>query len=300
MRTRKLPRLIAIVGPTASGKSALGVALARAVGGEIISADSRQVYQGMDIGSGKITEREMKGVPHHMLDVADARHFFSVSDFKKQAERALSYMIERKKIPIVVGGSALYVNALVENQSYPEVPPNMALRRKLEKKSVSQLFSLVKKKDPTRAKTIDPKNPRRLIRALEIISALGKVPSLKPTRRYNVLKIGVQVSNGALKRSIDARLRKRFKYGMIDEVRRLHRHGVSWKQLESFGLEYRFIALYLQGKIKRGDLIPLLNRAIWDFVRRQKTWWKNDKKIVWVKKGETKKAIRLAKKFLFN
>ncbi|MEK7612980.1 MAG: tRNA (adenosine(37)-N6)-dimethylallyltransferase MiaA, partial [Patescibacteria group bacterium] len=169
-----MKKVLVIVGPTASGKSGLAVRLAKKFKGEIISVDSRQVYKGLDIGTGKITKKEMKGVPHYLLDVANPKKQFSVSQYKKFADKIVRYIVLENRLPIIVGGTGFYIDTLAGKFSLPDVPPNKLLRRKLEKFDTEELFKMLKKKDPARAKTIDRHNKVRLIRALEIVNALGR------------------------------------------------------------------------------------------------------------------------------
>ena len=171
-------KLLIILGPTASGKSDLAVQLAKKYNGEIISADSRQVYKGLNIGTGKITKKEMSGIKHHLLDVTDPKKVFTVSQFKTLVEIAIADISSRGKLPIICGGTGFYIQAVVDNIILPEVPPNKKLREKLNKKTTTELFEILKKLDNERAKNIDAKNPRRLIRAIEIAEKLGKVPPL--------------------------------------------------------------------------------------------------------------------------
>mgnify|MGYP003394200103 FL=1 len=290
-------KLIVVVGPTASGKSDLAVALARKFNGEIISADSRQVYRGLNIGSGKITKREMKGVPHHMLDVANPKNVYTVSQYQKAAQKIVRYIERKRKLPIICGGTGFYIDSLLSGTSLPPVPPNKALRKKLLKKPVAQLYKMLKKLDPRRAKEIDRHNPARLIRAIEIAKALGKVPKLNiQPSVFNVLKIGIRPENEELKKRIHERLLKRVRQGMIKEVGNLHKDGVSWKRLESFGLEYRFVAQYLQGKISKPE-IEQLETAIRQYAKRQLTWFKRDKEIQWFTPNQQKAAIKTALRF---
>jgi len=274
-----------IVGPTASGKSALAVTLAKKYRGEVISADSRQVYKGMDIGTGKVTKREMQSIPHHLLSVVDPRKQYSVEQYKKEVTRALQDILARGKTPIICGGTGFYIDALVHGTTLPSVPPNRALRKKLEKLSINKLFALLQKKDPTRAKTIDAKNPRRLIRALEIVEALGSVPKQKntPLTTIHFEWIGVDLPDEKLKKRIHIRLMERMRKGMVAEVKKLKVQGLSWKRLESFGLEYKWLALYLQGKVKKEEMLEKLELDIWHYAKRQRTWFKRNKDIVWKK-----------------
>ena len=173
-----MQKLIVILGPTASGKSDMAVKLAKRFNGEVVSADSRQVYKGLDIGTGKITKKEMQGVKHHLLDVANPKKQFTASDFVDLTSGLIRQIVNRRKVPIICGGTGFYIDALLGDKQIPEVPPNLKLRKELEKKSVEKLFEILKKLDPERAKNIDAKNPRRLIRAIEICKVLGRVPKL--------------------------------------------------------------------------------------------------------------------------
>ena len=272
------PKVLVILGPTASGKSDLAVRLAKTFGGEIISADSRQVYKGLNIGTGKITKREMQGIPHHLLNIANPRKQFSVSEYKKLAEEKWRYIAIKNKLPIIVGGTGFYIDALTAKASWPDVPPNKILRKKLEKNSVSKLFAMLKKKDARRAKSIDPHNKVRIIRALEIIEKLGKVPALIPGFSDNFIYIGLKPDD--LNQRIYKRLIKRLT-GIIREVKKLHKQDLSWKRMYELGLEYRYVALYLQKKINKEELIVKLNTAIRQYAKRQMTWFKRNKKIKW-------------------
>ncbi len=292
-------KIIVILGPTATGKSDLGVVLAKRFKGEVISADSRQVYKGLDIGSGKITKREMKGVPHHMLDVASPRARYAASRYAKDSMRAVKSIITKNKLPIVVGGTGLYIDTLVCGTVFPEVAPNPALRKKLEKKSAAALFALLKKKDPKRAALIDPHNTRRLIRALEIIEALGSVPSsVKPTPLFDTLFIGLTLPIEKLRPKIRARLEKRLKQGMTREVQQLRKSGLPWKRLDELGLEYRFVSRHLRGLISKNEMIDEIARESIKYPKRQMTWFKRNKDIVWFAPTNTKKVEKAAAAFL--
>ncbi|MEX2014157.1 MAG: tRNA (adenosine(37)-N6)-dimethylallyltransferase MiaA, partial [Parcubacteria group bacterium] len=242
-------KVLAIVGPTAAGKSALAVALAKRFGGEIISADSRQVYKGLDKGTGKITKREMAGVPHHLLDVADPHKQFSVSDFKTEADKALEAIEARKALPIVVGGTGLYVDTLAGLINLPDVGPNPLLRKKLRAKSAEELFQMLKKKDRDRAMAIDPRNKVRVIRALEIVEAIGKVPKIKSSPAKNFIYIGLKPDD--LDEKIYNRLLERLP-GIIREAKKLIKlKAISYRRMHELGLEYRYIGLYLRGKLSK-------------------------------------------------
>lgn len=276
------PKIIVIVGPTASGKSDLAVKIAKEKNGEVISADSRQVYKGLDIGSGKITKREMRGVPHFLLDVANPKKVFTVADFKKLGQKAIDDILSRGKTPIIVGGTGFYIDALVYDMDIPEVPPNKILREKLEKKSLEQLFTQLQKLDPERADEIDSKNKVRLVRAIEIVKALGKVPKTKKKKQFDVEWIGIDWPDEILKERIHTRLLKRICGGMIKEAENLHAQGLSYKRMESLGLEYRYMARFLKGEISREEMIAELEIKIRQYAKRQRTWFKRNKDIKWV------------------
>lgn len=276
-------KLIVIVGQTSTGKSDYAVKLAKKVGGEVVSADSRQVYKGLNIGSGKITKKEMKGIPHHMLDVANPKNVFSVADFKKMAEKYIDDIIARGKVPILCGGTGFYIDAVVNGNVLPEVPPNKKLRLDLNKKTIPELLKVLEKLDKARFKTIDRDNPVRLIRAIEIASALGKVPKLKSKPKYDSEIIGLTMNDEKLKMRIHDRLLARIKSGMIKEVKDLHeKNKLGWKRLHDLGLEYRYVSLFLQNKLSKKEMLSQLENQIWQYAKRQKTWFKRDERIEWV------------------
>ena len=291
MKTHKDPKneknnrqLIVVLGPTASGKSDCAVEIAKLVGGEVISADSRQVYRGMDIGTGKITSKEMREIPHYLLDVASPRRQFTVVQYQKLAKKAIQDILKRGKIPIICGGTGLYIDALLEGWDFPKTPLNKTLRKKLEKKTVEELCEDLKKLDPQYAKKIDQSNKRRLVRALEII--LSTKSPIEPLKKnplpYPVEYIGLFPGWNVLKEKIHARLESRLKEGMAEEIKKLHeQEKVSWKRLESFGLEYKFIALYLQNKLSYEKMKNDLEMAIFHYAKRQMTWFKRNGAISW-------------------
>lgn len=290
-------KVLIIVGPTAAGKSALGVRLAKKFNGEIISADSRQVYKGLNIGTGKITKQEMRGIPHHLLSVADPKKQFSAAQYKLLADKFVRYIVQKDRLPIIVGGTGFYIDALTGTAVFPNVPPNHKLREKLSKKSTAELFKKLKKKDPRRAQTIDSKNKVRLIRALEIIEALGKVPIFKFTPSHNFIYIGIQPSN--LDERIYKRLLKRLN-GMIREGKKLRKQGLTYKRMRELGLEYRYIAMYLKGQLSRGEMVEKLYVEIRRYAKRQMTWFKRNKKIKWFRPDEYRKIENyLNKTFTF-
>ncbi len=300
------PKLVVILGPTASGKTDLSIKLAKKFKGEVVSADSRQVYKGMDIGSGKITKKEMQGIPHYLLDVASPKRKFTVTQYRKLALKAIKDIQKRNKLPFLVGGTAFYIQAVIDGITIPEIKPDWKLRKQLEKKTAQELFKMLKKLDPNRAKTIEKHNPRRLIRALEIVI---KTKKPVPKTEYNpinseVLIIGIKRDD--LKDLIKKRLLKRLphsrtsslrgKKNMINEVRDLKKSGLSWKRLEEFGLEYRFISRYLQKKITYNEMIEKIQKESERFAKKQMTWFKKDKRINWIE--NYKEAEKLLEQFL--
>jgi len=291
-------KLIVILGPTASGKSELAIKLAKKLNGEVVSADSRQVYKGMDIGTGKITKKEMKGIPHYLLDVALPKKRFTVVQYRKLTVKAINKIFKKKKVPVLCGGTGFYIQAVVDGIIIPEVSPDWRLRLNLNKFQTEALFNKLKKLDPKRAKIIDKNNRRRLIRALEIVIKTKKpVPTLKKNPLpYPVLMIGIKKEPEDLEKLIEKRLGNRLKKGMTKEVKKLHKNGISWKRLEEFGLEYRWIARYLQKKVNYEEMVERLKKDIEHFAKRQITWFKRDKRIKWVKNYQ--EAEKLIKGFL--
>ena len=273
------PKLVVIEGTNASGKSGLGVTLAKEYGGEIISADSRQVYARMDLGSGKITPEEMQGVPHHLLDVRQPGEFFSMADFQSLAYAAIDDILGRGKHPFLVGGTGLYVDAVAEGYVLSEQKPDPELRAHLETFSTPELYEMLKAKIPDTE--IDPKNRHRVMRALEKLEAGDEGPAPRQPR-YETLKFGVTWPREILKQRIDERLERRLQQGMVDEVRGLMESGVSTEFLYKLGLEYRYIAQYLTGKVGYEQMVEELGNAIKRFAKRQMTWFRKDPKIIWL------------------
>lgn len=293
------PKVIAIVGQTATGKTALSIKLAHKFNGEIISADSRQVYQGMDIGTGKVTEVEMQGVPHHLLDIANPNEVYTAADFKRDAEMAIEDILKRGKLPIIVGGTYFYIQLLRgELQSAP-VAPNKEFRKSLEEFTNAELFEKLKTLDLARAETIDADNRRRLIRALEIVNSLGVVPQTKKIESdYDWLLIGTKIDKTELHQKISLRLEQRLKEGMVAEAEKLHAEGVSFERMDALGLEYRYLAKYLKHEINEEELFTQLETKIKQFAKRQLTWLKRDQDIKWFKPQAETEINALVENFL--
>jgi tRNA dimethylallyltransferase len=302
-------KLIVILGPTASGKSSLAIKLAKKFNGEIISADSRQIYRGMDIGTAKIkcqmsnVKCQVSGVrcqhiPHHLIDIINPDQEFTVAEYKKRAIRIIKDIQRRGKIPFLVGGTGLYIKAIVDNLKIPKVAPNKALRNKLNKKSSQELIKELKKLDPEAAASLDPANKRRLIRALEVCLATKKPFSkqqIKGKPLFDVLQIGLSLPREKLYKKINQRVDQMIKAGLIDEVKSLGKK-YSWDLPSMSGIGYRQIGLYLQGKIDLSTAIELIKRDSRRYARRQMTWFKQDKRIHWLKKKQ--EIEKLIKEFI--
>ena len=274
-----LPKLIVIEGTNASGKSALGVTLAARFGGEIISADSRQVYERLDLGSGKITPDEMAGVPHHLLNVVKPGEFFSMADFQRLSYRAIDGILSRGRIPFLVGGTGLYVDAVADGYNLTDAATDLALRAELETYDTPSLYRMLKEKIPDT--DIDPKNRHRVMRMLEKLAAGGAQPAGK-TPRYTLLKLGVTWPREILKQRIDERLDMRLKSGMVDEVKAMLDDGVSEEFLVKLGLEYKYLTWYLTGRMGYEQMVEELGNAIKRFAKRQMTWFRRDSRIIWL------------------
>ena len=298
------PKLLIILGPTASGKSDMAVKLAKRFNGEVISADSRQVYRGLNVGTGKITRAEMKGVRHHLLDVIDPKRQFTAERFKKLADKAIRDIQKRSKLPIICGGTGFYIDVITNRLELPAVGIDLRLRKKLANKTAGQLLSILERLDSERAQRLndsDRKNPRRLIRAIEIARAQNEIGKSDLQIREvgppeNLIFIGINPSKDILKERIHVRLLKRLnqKDNLIQEARKLHTKGLSWKRMEELGLEYRYLARYLQGKMTREEMIERLEIEIWHYAKRQLTWFKRNKEIRWFESATVAaNAIRL-------
>lgn len=290
-------KIIVVLGPTATGKSDLAVQIAKDFNGEIISADSRQVYKGLDIGSGKITKKEMMGISHYLLDVVSPKRKFSAAQFKKLAEKNINQISRENKIPIICGGTGFYIDSVVYNLNFPEVKANIKLRKDLNKKSLEELQKILKKLDRNRFKEIDKQNKVRLIRAIEIAKQLGKVPKIINSPKYDPLFIGIDFKDETLKHRIRKRIIKRMT-GMKKEVKKLRKTGLSFKRMEELGLEYRNLSLLEQKKITESEFINKLFIEIWHFAKRQRTWFKKNNEIKWFMEPKYSKIKSEIKSFI--
>ena len=288
------PKVLVILGTTSAGKTSLGVKLAARLGGEIISADSRQVYKGLDIGTGKdLAEYKSgrKNISYHLIDVASPKTQFDLAKYQKLSFQAIDDILRRGKLPIIVGGSGLYLQALVDNYNLAGVRPPSANRKNREKLSAARLFALIAKKKPdfaARLNNSDRNNARRLVRYLEIIAAGGLEKVGRRESSYDFLLLGLNLPNALLRTRIVGRLLDRLeKEGLVAEVKHLNEQGVSWERLQSFGLEYRFVSRHLLGELSYQEMVEKLSIALYRFAKRQKTWFrrweKQGAKIYWVK-----------------
>lgn len=284
-----LPNLIVVLGPTASGKSALGIVTAQRFRGEIVSADSRQVYRGLDIGSAKVTPAERALVPHYLLDVVDPQEVYTVSQYQQAAVIAIDAILARNYLPLLVGGSPHYIQAVVDNFDIPRIPPQPELRSELEARPLPDLLARLEQLDPKSAATIDRNNPRRVIRALEVCIVSGKPFSEQQGRArplYRSLLLGIQWPRDVLYQRIDERVDERMQQGMVEEVHTLLMQGVTHERMEALGLEYRFVSRWLRNEYaSEAEMVQRLKYAIHDFTRRQLTWFRRDTRIVWVQGG---------------
>lgn len=266
--------LLVILGPTASGKTLLGVKVARALGGEIISADSRQVFTGMDVGTGKDLS-EYGDIPYHLIDICAAGSEFSVFDFQQQFCQAYASIRSRDRLPVLVGGTGMYLDCVLRNYRLIKVSENPALRAALAPLSMEQLGERLQALKPEQHNTTDVTNRERLLRAIEIAegeqasSEVGPaLPDLRP------LVFGVRWERSLLRQRITARLKQRLAEGLIDEVQSLLDGGVSHAMMEHYGLEYRLVSQHLRGELSRNDMFQKLNSAIHQFAKRQDTWFR--------------------------
>lgn len=266
--------LLTILGPTASGKTRLAVALAHSLSGEIISADSRQVFRGMDIGSGKDLH-EYSSVPYHLIDILESGEEFSVFAFQRLFLDAFADITTRNRLPILCGGTGLYLDAVLRGYRMVAVPEDHALRAELENKSVDELAIILRELKPEQHNTSDLLERSRTLRAIEI--ARFEQKRMQPQEAWPDIRpliIGIRWERSALRTRITERLRLRLESGMIAEVQRLHEGGVAWERLNYYGLEYRFVAAYLKGELNRNDMFQKLNSAIHDFAKRQENWFR--------------------------
>ncbi|MDD7174334.1 MAG: tRNA (adenosine(37)-N6)-dimethylallyltransferase MiaA [Clostridiales bacterium] len=275
-----LPKVVAVVGTNASGKSALGIELARRYGAEIISADSRQVFRGLDLGSGKVTQEETQGVPHHMIDVREPGEFFSMADFQRMSYALIDEIRARGHLPMIVGGTGLYVDSVLDGYLLSDKEPDLAYRAELETLTTPALYEKLIALVPDAQ--VEKNNRNRVMRMLERLHD-GDTAASGKEKRYESLRLGVSWPRDVLRARIDERLERRLEQGMIEEVQGLLDRGVSREFLLGLGLEYRFITQYLTGEIPdRDEMLAKLAQAIKKFAKRQMTWFRRNPDIVWL------------------
>lgn len=305
-----LPKLIAIVGPTASGKTDLALALAKKYGGEIISADSRQFYRGTEIGSdipkgrwvrlkgAKRLTYIVEGLPHYLMNFLPPSKLFTVAQFKDHVIRIAADIAKRGNVPFLVGGTGLYVKSVIDNYEIPEVPPNPAFRARMEKKTTPALFALLRKKDPAYAARIPANNRRYAVRALEVMDATGKTTTelqQKGEPLFDVLQIGIQRPREAMYARINARVDAMMKRGLLEEAKKLGKK-YGWDIPAMSGLGHKQLGAYLRGETTLAHAVERVKTDTRHFAKRQVTWFKRDSRIHWVKSEA--EAARIVKKFL--
>jgi tRNA dimethylallyltransferase len=281
-----VPELVAVVGPTATGKSALGVELALALGGEVVNADSMQLYRGMDIGTAKLTEDERRGVPHHLLDVWPVTYPASVAEYQHRGREVIRDILARGRVPIVVGGSGLYVRALLDPLEFPGTDP--AARRRLEAELAElgpqALHERLQALDPAAAAAILSANGRRIVRALEVIALTGRpfsagLPAYESV--FETVQLGLDADDATLDARVDARVERMFADGLVQEVRRLEREGLRAGRTACRALGYQQVLAMLAGECTEAQARQATARATRRFVRRQRSWFRRDPRIHW-------------------
>ena len=297
-----LKKLLVILGPTASGKSELAIKLAKKNNGEIVSADSRQIYRGLDIGTAKPAQKEREIIKHYLIDIKKPNQLYTVWEYKRNAIEAINQIIKNGKVPFLVGGTGLYVKAIVDNLEIPKVKPDWRLRKSLELKiktrGLKSLYNELIKIDPEAAYIVDSQNPRRIIRAMEVAIKTRKPFSQQRKKGkylFDILEIGLSLDKEKLKENIEKRVDKMMKMGLVKEVKNLIK--IYDKNLPTFdAIGYREIIDYLNKKISLTEAIKEIKKNTWHFAKRQMTWFKRDNRIHWI--NNYKKAERLVEKFL--
>ena len=330
----KLPRVLFVVGPTSSSKTSVSLQLARMYSGEIINADARQVYKGLSIGTGKppgrrgkfrghdayfvrvpyahlIEEMHRKNyknkkdlpqyseVPHYLMDFLPPENLISVAEWRERAYKAIKGIVRRGNLPIVVGGTGLYIKALIDNFSIPKVPPNPGLRSSFEKQPLKKLVEHLLTIDPSADTAIDLKNPRRVIRAIEICTFTGKpIKELRVKKPpiIDAFQVAIKFSREELRRRIDSSIDRMMEEGWPEEVRKLHKSGINWDAPAMTSIGYRDMGRYIRGEIMLDEAIRLTKISTYQYAKRQETWFKRDPRIHWV--NNKKQAIELVTKWI--
>ncbi len=280
-----LPKILCIVGPTSSGKTALSLELAKKRNGEIVNADARQIYQGFVIGTGQPTQEEQQGIPHHLFGFLEPERVYSVAEWKRAALEKIYEITSRGKIPILVGGTGLYIQALVDNIELPEVPPQPELRTEFEAHTLEQLVQRLAEEDPDAVTWVDLKNRRRVERALEVVLVTGnafKEQRGKGEALVEAELIGLKRTPEELRARIDVAIDVMLKRGWKDEVKRLHDSGVAWDAPAMTSIGYRELGAVLRGELDEKEVTQNIRLATWRYAKRQITWFKRDQRISWI------------------
>lgn len=280
-----LPRIVCIVGPTSSGKTALSLEIAKTFNGEIVNADARQVYRGFVIGTGQPTKEEQQGIPHHLFGFLEPEQIYTVTEWKASALACIKEIIARGKLPILVGGTGLYFQALVDNYEPPAVPPQPELRADMEKRTLEQLVRQLEKLDPDAVTWVDLKNRRRVERALEVVTATGK--SFKAQRAQgeklvDAFILGRQRSTEELRERINAAIDQMLARGWKEEVEALHASGIAWDAPAMTSIGYRDLGELIREDVTFDEALDHIRIATWQYAKRQLTWFKRDERIRWL------------------
>lgn len=295
-----LPKIIVILGPTASGKTGLSLDLAKKFNGEIVNADSRQVYKEMDIATAKPMPDELARVRHHLISVVNPDDEFTLAHYKKEAFEAIDDILSRNKLPIIVGGTGLYIWAIIDNLDIPAVSPDKNLRAKLEAMDISELAEMLKKADPDSAEKVDLKNKRRVIRAIEVAFSQDGLSIAKPKKFppcYDVLQLGLRIDRDKLYQRINKRVDAQIGAGLVEETKKLAQK-YSWELPSMSGIGYKQLGHFLRGEIGEQEAIEMIKRDTRHYAKRQMTWFKRDKRIEWV--DDAKEAEDLVRHFVKN
>jgi len=308
--SKQLPKVVCIVGATSSGKTALGIELAKKYSGEIINADARQVYQAFSIGTGKPMGGERyekedatyylyKGVRHYLMDFLPPDRTFTVAEWKEKAYATVIDIVNRKHLPIIVGGTGLYIQALIDNYQIPEVPAQPSFREAMSEKPLDELVRMLIKLDPEAEKVVDIKNPRRVIRALEVITFTGEPFSEQRKKQDPIVEpllIAIKRTPEVLKERMNKAVEQYIEEGWLDEIRRVKKQGVTWDAPAMTSIGYRELGGYVRGETTLEQAIQKTKEATWQYAKRQLTWFKRDQRIHWVQTVE--EADELVQKWL--
>lgn len=284
-----IPKVLCVVGPTSSGKTALSLELAKKYNGEIVNADARQIYRGFVIGTGQPTQEEQQDMPHHLFGFLEPERVYSVAEWKEAVLNVVHEITARSKLPILVGGTGLYIQALVDNFEPPSVPPQPELRAELEQQTLEQLVQRLAKEDPDTITWVDLKNRRRVERALEVVLTTGK--SFKEQRgkgepRVQAELIAIKRTPEALRARINAAIDQMLARGWKSEVAQLHAAGVAWETPAMTSIGYRELGAVLRGEMDESTAVEQIRNATWQYAKRQMTWFKRDSRIHWYETSE--------------